>query len=76
MNPLLGGGCSHDRAKSYWFESVVAANREDIAFESHLCEDYKHFDKGLCRKKCDDSSCVHMGEGLEVDVLRPDGQLR
>jgi len=62
---FLTGGCSHRRSEQLYIESITAANNDNTDFKSRKCDDYEDFTHGICKSKCTDATCAHMGERSE-----------
>jgi len=66
---VLSKGCSHRRSEDLYVESIAIANNYNTDFESHLCDDFKDFDDGVCKSSsCSNITCAHMGERLELYI--------
>ena len=50
-------------------ETVEKEDNKNTAFMSHLCDNYDEFDRDEC-SACNSTTCVHMGEHLEIRSIQ------
>ena len=70
---LIQGACSHQRAISFYEETLKTEYNDHLPFESHECPSYQDFLNDKCEKSCswdDHENCAHMGEKLEVGYIQ------